>query len=175
VEEDRLRFTRDSLIDCAPKVAPPFQPDFVIAPCLSADLPAVVEIERLSFPTPWDRLAFEEEMRRPFARLEVLRPKATGIAVAFCDYWLVADEVQILNIAAHPEARRKGFAARLLAHIVEQARLASFRLLSLEVRLSNTPAQALYRKFGFRDVGLRPRYYADNQEDAVLMDLVLGE
>jgi ribosomal-protein-alanine N-acetyltransferase len=155
---------------------PPSLPHaLVIAPCRPADLPAVEEIERLSFPTPWDRRSFEEELERPFARLEVLREKAPGPVLAFCDYWLVADEVQILNIAVHPSSRRQGCAGRLLTHIVEQARLASFRWLSLEVRRSNLPAQALYRKFGFRDVGLRPRYYADNQEDAVLMDLVLRE
>ena len=173
MEKDRLRSPRQSLLDCPPKVAASLPSEFIISPCRSTDLPAVEEIERLSFPTPWDRQSFEEELRRPFARLEVLRPKATGMVVAFCDYWLVADEVQILNIASHPAGRRQGFAGHLLTHIVAQAHLASFRLLSLEVRRSNLPAQSLYRKFGFRDVGIRPRYYADNQEDAVLMDLVL--
>ena len=114
MEKDRLRSPRQSLLDCPPKVAASLPSEFIISPCRSTDLPAVEEIERLSFPTPWDRQSFEEELRRPFARLEVLRPKATGMVVAFCDYWLVADEVQILNIASHPAGRRQGFAGHLL-------------------------------------------------------------
>lgn len=141
--------------------------------CTKDDLVAIAEIERLSFPTPWSIDAFAEELTRPWARLEVLRLAPAEKPVGFCNYWLVADEVQIINIAVHPEARRQGFAALLLGHIIEQAKRACFRVLSLEVRISNQPAQSLYRKFGFRDVGLRPRYYADNGEDALLMDLTL--
>lgn len=141
--------------------------------CTKDDLMAVAEIERLSFSTPWAFDAFAEELTRPWARLEVLRRAPGEKPIGFCNYWLVADEIQIINIAVHPDARRQGFAGILLRHIVHEAKRASFRVLSLEVRMSNTPAQALYRKFGFREVGMRPRYYADNGEDALLMDLTL--
>jgi ribosomal-protein-alanine N-acetyltransferase len=146
-------------------------------PCLDActkdDLVGIAEIERLSFSTPWAVEAFAEELTRPWARLEVLRRARGEKPLGFSNYWLVADEVQIINIAVHPDARRQGFAGLLLDHIIEQAKRACFRVLSLEVRMSNTPAQSLYRKFGFKDVGMRPRYYADNGENALLMDLNL--
>lgn len=146
-------------------------------PCLDActkdDLVGIAEIERLSFSTPWAVEAFAEELTRPWARLEVLRRAQGEKPLGFSNYWLVADEVQIINIAVHPDARRQGFAGLLLGHIIQQAKRACFRVLSLEVRMSNTPAQSLYRKFGFKDVGMRPRYYADNGENALLMDLNL--
>ncbi len=131
-------------------------------------------IERLSFPTPWQRQAFSDELARPWARLEVLRRVATGEVVAFCNYWLVADELHILNVAVHPDERRQGHATRLLQHILSEADRNRVRVVSLEVRASNQAAQALYRKFQFREVGKRARYYADNGEDALLMDRELS-
>jgi ribosomal-protein-alanine N-acetyltransferase len=149
-------------------------PGHVIEPVQDADFEAVLDIERLSFRTPWTREAFAEELRRSWARVEVLRASATGRVLAFCDYWLVADELHILNIATHPEARRRGHAARLLGNILEKARLASFRLVTLEVRKSNLAAQALYAGFGFKVIGTRVRYYEDNDEDAIVMTLEVG-
>ncbi len=148
--------------------------DYIIASSTEGDLEAVMAIERLSFPTPWQRQAFSDELARPWARLEVLRRVATDCVVAFCNYWLVADELHILNVAVHPDERRRGHAARLLEHMLSEASRNKTRVVSLEVRLSNHAAQALYRKFGFREVGTRPRYYADNGEDALLMDRALS-
>jgi ribosomal-protein-alanine N-acetyltransferase len=104
----------------------------------------------------------------------VLRQGAGGGVIGFCNYWLVADELHILNVAVHPDERRNGHAARLLQHILDEASRNKTRVVSLEVRVSNLAAQALYRKFGFRKVGTRPRYYADNGEDALLMDRELS-
>ena len=148
--------------------------DTTIASCTEADLDGVMTIERLSFPAPWARQAFSDELDRPWARLEVLRQTATVGVVGFCNYWLVADELHILNVAVHPDQRRQGHAARLLQHILSEAVANKTRVVSLEVRMSNHAAQALYRKFGFREVGTRPRYYADNGEDALLMDRELS-
>jgi ribosomal-protein-alanine N-acetyltransferase len=148
--------------------------DYIIANSTEADLDAVMAIEALSFPTPWARQAFSDELARPWARLEVLSQVATGRVVGFCNYWLVADELHILNVAVHPDERRRGHAARLLQHILSEANRSKIRVVLLEVRLSNRPAQELYRKFGFREVGTRPRYYADNGEDALLMDRELS-
>jgi len=144
--------------------------DYIIASSTDADLDAVMAIEQLSFPAPWLRQAFADELARPWARLEVLRQVATDGVVAFCNYWLVADELHILNIAVHPDERRRGHAARLVRHILDEAGRNKARVVSLEVRVSNQAASELYRKFGFREVGRRPRYYADNGEDALLMD-----
>jgi [ribosomal protein S18]-alanine N-acetyltransferase len=148
--------------------------DYVLASSTLEDLDEVVAIERLSFPVPWDRQAFAEELARPWAKVEILRHRASGRVVAFCNYWLVADEVHILNVAVRPEAQRRGLAGRLLGHIIEQAKRGNARVLSLEVRVSNAAAVGLYRRFGFREVGRRPKYYADNGEDALLMDLELA-
>jgi ribosomal-protein-alanine N-acetyltransferase len=147
--------------------------DTILTSSTEADLDAVEAIERLSFPVPWARAAFADELARPWARLEILRHGPSGRVVAFCNYWLVADELHILNVAVHPEERRRGHAARLLRHILDEAARGKARVISLEVRVSNQAAAALYRKFGFREVGVRPRYYANNGEDALLMDLEL--
>ena len=148
--------------------------DYIIASSTEADLDAVMAIERLCFPTPWVRQAWSDELARPWARLEVLRQVASGSVVAFCNYWLVADELHILNVAVHPDERRHGYASRLLRHILSEGSRNQTRVVSLEVRVSNQAAQALYRKFGFRQVGMRPRYYSDTGEDALLMDLELA-
>ena len=150
-------------------------PSYSIQPLTPSDLDAVMEIERLSFPTPWLRQAFEEELARPWARVEILRDTASGRCVAFADYWLVADELHVLNIATHPEARRRGHGAHLLRHILQVARLASYRSIELEVRRSNLAAQTLYHRFEFQQVGIRPRYYEDNDEDAIVMTLRLRD
>jgi ribosomal-protein-alanine N-acetyltransferase len=147
---------------------------YVLLACTEADLDDVMEIERLSFPAPWERQAFADELSRPWARLQLLRHTATGHAVAFTNWWLVADELHILNIAVHPDHRRQGLASLVLRQVLDEARAQKAITVSLEVRVSNHAAQTLYRSFGFRQVGLRPRYYANNGEDAVLMDLDLS-
>jgi len=139
-----------------------------------ADIDAVMEIERLSFPSPWSREAIIEELGRAWARLDVVRDGATGTLAAFANYWLVADELHILNIATHPQWRRQGHATRLLAHMIDVARAVPCRLMTLEVRRSNVSAQRLYRRFAFRSVGVRPNYYAEDQEDAIVMLLELS-
>jgi ribosomal-protein-alanine N-acetyltransferase len=147
---------------------------YVIEPMKASDLDAVMEIERLSFKSPWSRQVFLEEMSRDFAHVDVVRDVATGDVVAFGNYWLVADEVHVLNVATHPQARHAGHASRMMAHIVDFARREICRYVTLEVRRSNAVAIRLYRRFAFRAVGMRPNYYAEDQEDAIVMLLDLG-
>jgi ribosomal-protein-alanine N-acetyltransferase len=146
---------------------------FVVEPMRLGDLEAVTEIEQVAFRSPWSAQVFLEEMSRDWAHVDVVRDPSDQRAVAFGNYWLVADEVHLLNIATHPEERRKGHAARLLAHIIALGRTRGCRLVTLEVRRSNAAAQRLYRRFGFRPVGVRPNYYAEDQEDAIVMLLDL--
>jgi [ribosomal protein S18]-alanine N-acetyltransferase len=146
---------------------------FTIGPVSDADLDAVMEIERLSFKAPWSRQVFLEELTREWAHVDVVRDAGSGETVAFANYWLVADELHLLNIATHPQHRRGGHATRLLAHMVDTARARSCRCVTLEVRRSNAVAQRLYRRFAFRAVGVRPNYYAEDQEDAIVMLLEL--
>jgi len=147
---------------------------FSIAPMRAEDIDAVMEIERLSFRAPWSRNVFLEEMGRDWARVDVVRDIDTDEVVAFANYWLVADELHILNVAVHPQHRRTGHATRLLAHMVDIARRGSCRCVTLEVRRSNAIAQQLYRRFAFRAVGVRPNYYAEDQEDAIVMLLEMS-
>jgi len=147
-----------------------------IVPMRSADLDEVMEIAAASFPSPWPRKVFAEELDREWAHIDVLRERAADGAshvVGFCNYWLVHDEVHLLNIAVAPDQRRRGLALRMMDHLVEFCRRHECRYVTLEVRRSNEAAIELYRSCGFEAVGLRPRYYADDNEDAVLMTLDL--
>jgi len=146
---------------------------FTIEAMRAADLDAVMEIERLSFRSPWSRQVFLEELSRDWAHVDIVREQGTRRVVAFANYWLVADELHILNVASHPQHRHVGHATRLLAHMVETAHSVPCRCVTLEVRRSNAIAQRLYRRFAFRAVGVRPNYYAEDQEDAIVMLLEL--
>ena len=84
-------------------------------------------------------------------------------------YWVVADEMHILNLAVHPQQRRRGLARRLLIDSMDHARQLGARVAWLEVRPSNAPALSLYHSLGFKEMGRRPRYYDDTQEDALLL------
>jgi ribosomal-protein-alanine N-acetyltransferase len=137
----------------------------VIAPATAADLDAIDEIERHSFPNPWPRATFEAELSRAGARLVVLRAPAV---VGFCNYWIVVDELHVLAIATHPDRRRAGIGGRLLAHALGEGRALGCACATLEVRRGNAPAIALYQRAGFRGVHVRARYYQDN-EDALVM------
>jgi len=143
-----------------------------IAPMDPADLDAVDEIERHSFRTPWPAQVFAEELSREWARVDVARQR--GRVVGFVDYWLVHDEIHLLAIATHPDARRRGIGGRLLDHLLELGRARGAALVTLEVRRSNRPAIALYERAGFVTVGIRPRYYAEDNEDALVMTLELA-
>ncbi|HET6281243.1 MAG TPA: ribosomal protein S18-alanine N-acetyltransferase [Polyangia bacterium] len=147
---------------------------FLIEPMRLHDLDAVMEIERVSFRSPWSRQVFSEELTRDWAHVDIVRDAITREVVAFANYWLVADEIHVLNLATLPEARRGGHASRLMAHMVDFARRELCRYVTLEVRRSNAAAMRLYRRFAFRAIGVRPNYYAEDQEDAIVMLLDLG-
>jgi ribosomal-protein-alanine N-acetyltransferase len=148
--------------------------EFLIDAMRAADLEAVMEIERLSFRSPWSRQVFLEELSRDWAHVDIVREAATRRVVAFANYWLVADEVHVLNLATHPQARHEGHASRMMAHMIDFARRELCRYVTLEVRRSNAGALRLYRRFAFRAIGVRPNYYAEDQEDAIVMLLDLG-
>ena len=147
---------------------------FEIVPMGTRDLDDIMAIEKLSFRAPWSRQVFVEELERDWAHVDVLRErKDAAPVIAFVNYWLVRDEVHVLNVACHPDVRRAGHAARLLEHVIGFAHRQTCRYVTLEVRRSNQPAIRLYRKYGFRPVGIRPNYYAEDHEDAIVMLLEL--
>lgn len=137
-----------------------------VAPATAAELDAIDEISRHSFRVPWPRQTFVDELTRDHARLDVARrgPDLVG----YLNYWLVVDEVHLLAIATHPDARRAGVAAALMGHLLDVARARPARLITLEVRAGNTAARALYARYDFTEVTTRRNYY-DDGEDAVVM------
>jgi ribosomal-protein-alanine N-acetyltransferase len=143
----------------------------VVSPATADDLDAIDEISHHSFKTPWPRKTFEEELSRVHARLDLARRGAD--VLGYLNYWLVADEVHLLAIATHPDARRGGIGFALMRHLVDGARARNARLLTLEVRAGNEAAIALYRRFGFVEIATRRGYYGDDDEDAVVMTLEL--
>lgn len=143
----------------------------MIRPATEADLDAILEIDEHSFPRPWPRSTFEAELARDVARLAVVEDRRV---IAFCNYWLVAGEVHILAIATHPDHRRGGIGARLLAHALDEGQGIGYTMATLEVRRSNQPAIALYERAGFTTVHVRQRYYIDNNEDALVMTCELA-
>lgn len=133
----------------------------------SADLPALLEIERRAFPSPWPEGAFARELDLPQAEVWIAETEAGPRG--YLDLWLLVGEVEILNVAVDPVARRQGFGVALVSHAIQRANDVEAGSIFLEVRRSNESAIALYQRCGFHQVGLRKRYYQDNAEDAVLM------
>jgi [ribosomal protein S18]-alanine N-acetyltransferase len=142
-----------------------------------ADLDGVLAIEHGAYRSPWTRQIFAEELEREWARLEVLRERdADGRSrvAGFINYWLVRDEVHLLNLAVDPERRRRGHGRRLMEHLLCFARRQKCRYVTLEVRRSNRAAIDLYKSLDFAPVGVRRNYYVEDQEDALVMLLELA-
>jgi [ribosomal protein S18]-alanine N-acetyltransferase len=133
------------------------------------DVGAVMELERLCFRTRWTREQFLLGLKRHAFR--ILGIRARGVLLAYAAFSVIAGEMEILNIAAHPFYRRKGMAAQLLGEVLGICRVEAVEQGFLEVRRSNLGAIDLYRKFGFIEVGTRKNYYPDNHEDALLFRL----
>ena len=139
-----------------------------IEPMQLDDLDAVHAIERASFTTPWPPHAYRTELESN--RLSTYVVVHVGEAVvAFGGMWLMVDEAHITTFAVDPTWRRQRIGERLVLALLDLARERHASEATLEVRLSNLAARRLYEKYGFRPVGLRPRYYSDDQEDALIM------
>jgi [ribosomal protein S18]-alanine N-acetyltransferase len=174
-----------------------------------SDVPRVIEIERLAYPSTWPTSAYRKELQdNRWAHYIVLRdkyllleehpvivqepekprrsrlfplsllPSRSGVTVpsqdaasiiGFAGLWLMVDEAHITTIATHPDYRRRGLGEFLLMNLIDIAYTIGAKWVTLEVRVSNATAQNLYQKYGFREAGVRRRYYSDNQEDALIM------
>jgi [ribosomal protein S18]-alanine N-acetyltransferase len=183
---------------------------YVIDRMTISDVPRVIEIERLAYPSTWPPSAYRKELQdnrwahyivlrdkkitedhmvaparsmqesdkpRRFFPLSLLPGRSTSTAfspdlasiVGFAGLWLMVDEAHITTIAMHPDYRRHGLGELMLASLIDISYDIGAKWVTLEVRVSNYAAQNLYRKYGFREAGLRHRYYSDNQEDALIM------
>jgi ribosomal-protein-alanine N-acetyltransferase len=131
-----------------------------------SDLPAVIGIERRSFVTPWSLAMFVLELSKPSGIcLAVVDEDERLVAYLVCSRY---DDVwHLMNVAVDPARRRERVATDLIERLFEEA--GSGARFTLEVRVSNTAAIAMYERFGFRSAGLRRRYYHDNGEDALIM------
>jgi [ribosomal protein S18]-alanine N-acetyltransferase len=124
------------------------------------DLPAVLEIERRAFAQPWSRAFFEKELSTPFAQLTVAVDHSGNRAalVGYSCRWRVTDEVHLLNVAVHQSRRGSGVGRILVQAVIEEGRATRARTMFLEVRVGNVAARRLYRRLGFRDLGVRRGY-----------------
>jgi ribosomal-protein-alanine N-acetyltransferase len=146
-----------------------------LRPMRSADLDAVLAIEQRAFPQPWSRSFFEKELRAPQTRCTVA-VHGDGLVDSIVGYvvcWCVAEELHLLNVAVHAEHRGAAIGRRLVEHVLEEGRAAGGRVAYLEVRAGNASARRLYRRLGFRDLGVRRGYYGPGQ-DAIVMELRLA-
>src|SRR5579883_2693570 len=182
---------------------------YVIERMTMSDVPRVIEIERLAYPSTWPPSAYRKELQdnrwahyivlrdkhitdehlavaqqeadrprknRPFPlsllsnrSVAAIPPPGLASIIGFAGLWLMVDEAHITTIAMHPDYRRMGLGEFMLASLIDIAYDIGAKWVTLEVRVSNYAAQNLYRKYGFREAGLRHRYYSDNQEDALIM------
>jgi ribosomal-protein-alanine N-acetyltransferase len=143
-------------------------PVLLIRPMTEADLPSVQLIERASFTTPWPPQAYRQELEANRLAHYVVSLIGEQV-VGYGGIWLMVDEAHVTTFAIHPAYRRRRIGERMLIALLDLAVDRHAREATLEVRLSNLPARRLYEKYGFRPVGIRPRYYSDNQEDALIM------
>jgi [ribosomal protein S18]-alanine N-acetyltransferase len=137
-----------------------------------ADLPQVISIERRAFPTPWSLAMFVLELSKPSGICLVALADQEVVGYLVCSRYDVVWHV--MNVAVDPELRRRGIATALLRRLFDQADRPGEQY-TLEVRLSNDPAIALYEQFGFESAGVRPGYYHDNKEDALIMWRTVAE
>jgi ribosomal-protein-alanine N-acetyltransferase len=143
---------------------------------MRTDLDEVLAIEKISFPAPWSRFSFEQEFLFPHAHLLAAAESVFPDRVrGYLCFWLVAEETHVLNLAVHPQWRCRGVGGRLLEYVVDYSRAKGAEEIFLEVRRSNYRAISLYRRFHFQPRGVRPRYYQDSGEDAIIMGLRLTE
>lgn len=141
---------------------------------VAADLPQVMELERLAFEKPWTPGLFLHELKLSFSRLHLARTSnGSRRLVGYVCWWLVGEEVHILNLAVHPGSRRGGAGRALVQRVLDDAATHRAASVSLEVRRDNEAALGLYGAMGFSASGLRKNYYGPG-EDAVIMERQLA-
>jgi ribosomal-protein-alanine N-acetyltransferase len=176
---------------CLPDQFPFADPElpYLIEPMSVGDLRQVMAIERTAFSSPWPASAYQHELTQNdlstylVLRQQEARPKpglrrlvgrrlgraADGPLLGYGGFWMIVDEAHISTLAVHPEWRGRGLGELLLVALIEAAVQRGARVATLEVRVSNVVAQALYGKHAFAQVGRRKAYYTDNREDALIM------
>ena len=127
----------------------------------------VAELEKICFSDPWSEMSVASELKNPLSCWLVA--EEGSVVAGYVGSQTVIDETDMMNVAVHPDYRRKGIAEKLVIELVEALKLRGSHCLTLEVRASNEPAKALYEKLGFVQVGLRRNYYRNPKEDALIL------
>lgn len=160
---------------------------YLVEPMTLSDLDQVMAIEQATFSLPWSKRAYRYELvENEHSTMLVVRPAPQlvghtakwlrslhlanpGPVLGYAGFWLLVEDAHVATIAIDPDWRRRGLGEFLLASLLERARALGAQRATLEVRVSNRAAQALYVKYGFQIVERRRRYYSDNNEDGYLM------
>ena len=145
--------------------------DIIISDYTADDLKAVAEIEKVSINPPWSFKAICDFSECDTSR--ILVAKLDNTVVGYITYSVVLDEVQIANVATHPDFRRMGIGRKLLCQLYNDSIKNKMSVITLEVRQTNEPAIMLYKKSGYIEVGRRKNYYKNPTEDSLLMNLSL--
>ncbi len=155
----------DGVSETLPRERSDLVADAAVRRLAYSDLPGVIAIERRSFPTPWSLAMFVLELSKPSGICLAATAGKELLGYLVCSRY---DQVwHLMNVAVAPEQRRRGVASGLISRLLEEG---GGRLpFTLEVRVSNQAAIAMYERLGFRSAGVRPRYYQDNGEDALIM------
>lgn len=149
---------------------------FFIRRMREADLGEVRSIETQSFSNPWSEDTFRGEIQNsPVSFPMVVVEKPGDRVIGYIIFWHIREDVQVNNIAVHPDFRGRGIAEALMRHVIDKVRANGATFMTLEVRVSNAPAVTLYRKLGFEVLGTRKNYYTHPDEDAYMMGLVLDQ
>ncbi|AFS77349.1 ribosomal-protein-alanine acetyltransferase RimI [Gottschalkia acidurici 9a] len=141
--------------------------DIIVKEMSYEDIDGVVEVENMSFVTPWSKESFENELKNKLAVYVVA--KDDDRVVAYGGVWLIIDEGHVTNIAVHTQYRGKEIGSLILDELIRLCKQKNMTSMTLEVRKSNEAAKNLYKKFNFEEIGIRPKYYSDNNEDAIIM------
>jgi ribosomal-protein-alanine N-acetyltransferase len=154
--------------------APESNQGFLIRQMTQEDMPAVIALEQSAFRNPWSPELLRRELEHDWSTILLVEEheangarRLLGLAI----FWIVQDEVHVLNVATAPEQRRRGVGRAVMDEVLARGRQRRCSLATLEVRRSNEAAIGLYKSLGFRSVGVRPNYYVDEKEDAIVMIL----
>ena len=136
-------------------------------------LQKILEIEELSFPSPWSVHALKSEIENPISHFWALI--MGKLLSGYICFWMFDREIQLISVAIHPHDRGKGLGHYLLKEMIETGISKGMQQIWLEVRPSNLVAKELYESLGFQEAYRRPRYYPDTHEDAIVMGLNLSK
>jgi ribosomal-protein-alanine N-acetyltransferase len=145
---------------------------WAIVPASIESVAEILKIEEACFSAPWTRKMLEGEMSNPFAHFLMAKQRGAGETIlGYLCYWIVFEEVRLMNLAVIESMRHRGIARSLVSIALRTGVSQSAHRAVLEVRASNRAAQYLYQRFGFSRTAVRPKYYTHPVEDAVLMEL----